>query len=392
MQVRCLCCLLLRSFSAKSAVLMLLTTCITAVDKFESKSKLTQGVGRAAYYPLHVVYYCRPSKPNLLRILADYSQPVEDDADCFEKLFPCIFKGISLTVPPPMYNRASLIITAARAGQGSDNAELAAGELLSRCRNSPEHQRFEDYFNPHPVIPVRTSYSPICCRSLLPSSASAGGAAPCCPRCALAHLLRHPPAPLFPAAQESIVEFFPLDTNMFSLEMPDAVKDLYSAASVAGSPAAIRDIRELLDLVAFRLSTVCISMNERPYIRYHQPRHEDGERSGRSYPFTLSTFLEAHLAAYAQAHPEWAPTGHKKATAGTDAHKAQKGNMPQEPATVLVLDRVSDLASVMIHDLGYQSLMGDLLNWIPGMVRSAPACCQHAHPPTHTHFAAQGGP
>ncbi len=170
------------------------------------------------------------------------------------------------------------------------------------------------------------------------------------------------------------MEFFPLDTNMFSLEMPDAVKDLYSAASVTASSAVIRDIRELLDLVAFRLSTVCISMNERPYIRYHQPRTEDGERQGRSYPFTLSTFLEAHLAAYAQAHPEWAPTGHKKASSSGDG-RAQKGNMPQEPATVIILDRVADLASVMVHDLGYQSLMGDLLNWIPGLVSAPPPAC-----------------
>jgi len=337
---------------------------LAAVDKFESKSKLSQGVGRAAYYPLHVVYYCRPSKPNLLRILADYSQPVEDDADCFEKLFPCIFRGISMAVPPPMYNRASLIITAARAGQGANNAELAAAELLSRCRNSQEHQRFEDYFNPHPIIPV-SSIVPFLPLRLL------------CLRMASRTTFR---------SQESIVEFFPLDTNMFSLEMPDAVKDLYSAASVAGSPAAIRDIRELLDLVAFRLSTVCISMNERPYIRYHQPRNENGERDGRSYPFTLSTFLEAHLSAYGQAHPEWAPTGHKKAPSSTDTSRVQKGNMPQEPATVLILDRVSDLASVMVHDLGYQSLMGDLLNWIPGMVRHLCSCNTSACPHHAAHI------
>lgn len=144
-----------RAGSERRAAITLPPPALAAVDKFESKSKLAQGVGRAAYFPLHVVYYCRPSPANLHRILMDYSAPVEDAPDCFERYFPCIFGDITLTVPPPMYNRASLVITAARAGAGQDNAALAAAELLRQSRASAEFQRFGEYFNPHTVVPVR---------------------------------------------------------------------------------------------------------------------------------------------------------------------------------------------------------------------------------------------
>ncbi|CAE7349629.1 SEC1A, partial [Symbiodinium sp. KB8] len=256
------------------------------VDKFESKQKILSGVGRAAYFPLNVVYYCRPTRANVERILMDYSAPVMPEPDCFERL-------------------------------------LAAAELQSKASRDATKQRFLDYFNPDPVVP------------------------------------------------ECAVEFFPLDSNMFSLEMPDALKELYSAAAVVRSEATQVALQERLDTIAFRLSTVCIALNELPHIRYFQRRDADGSSKGRCYPLQLATQLQVHLDQYAAQHPEWTPVGKGAAPAASKRGSGAK-NLPTKPATLLVLDRVDDLGAVLMHDLGYQCLMGDILDWVPGIPMGVP--------------------
>ena len=65
------------------------------VEVFETPQEIEDGKRRRAYPDLDVVYYFRETKENLDALCLDFldDAPV-DNRDWFEKLCPCIFRGI----------------------------------------------------------------------------------------------------------------------------------------------------------------------------------------------------------------------------------------------------------------------------------------------------------
>lgn len=78
----------------------------TVVELFESEKDLKEGRRRRAYPELDVVYFFREDEEDRAVdiICRDFRVPRPPDTrDCFEKLFPCIFRGIpaaSGALPP----------------------------------------------------------------------------------------------------------------------------------------------------------------------------------------------------------------------------------------------------------------------------------------------------
>jgi len=75
-----------------------------AVAMIESPAEIEKGQRRPKHEGLDAVYFFRPTAFNLTRLLEDYRVDVERDSrDFFERLFPCIFRGIGTVEPEPAW-------------------------------------------------------------------------------------------------------------------------------------------------------------------------------------------------------------------------------------------------------------------------------------------------
>jgi hypothetical protein len=205
------------------------------VDKFETKKQTDKGLGRRPYFPLDALYFVRNTRANLERILNDYEAPyVPVGEDCFERVCPCVFRGIKVEVPDPQYGDCRLLLVAARADVGAAPRWQEAHEFLeSSLTAQPRWARLGEYWQ-------RDSPLPDC-----------------------------------------LVDFHSLDTACFSLEMPDVLATLY-ARRLAGTPsrATQQEVYDLLDAVAYRLMHVCVALNEQPYVRFSEPLDDAGAPLG----------------------------------------------------------------------------------------------------------------
>lgn len=124
-----------------------------------------------------------------------------------------------------------------------------------------------------------------------------------------------------------------------------------------------------------------VAMNEHPNIRYSQS-------TPPSYIKSLATTIGKYMTAYRRSNPEWMPYGHqsvshlccrKRGERSTAAQRSRwrsimrwlpcsplcvalqmdgawrdgKPGEPPEPATLLVVDRLDDLAPALLHELVY---------------------------------------
>jgi hypothetical protein len=65
------------------------------VCPFEKKKELAAGLRRRRYDKFDALYFMRPKKANLEKVVEDFRDDVpEAKPDLLERLFPCIFKGI----------------------------------------------------------------------------------------------------------------------------------------------------------------------------------------------------------------------------------------------------------------------------------------------------------
>ena len=289
------------------------------VDKFVSTRDYNAGKGRQPFYPLNVVYFVRNSESNLRRILDDYKLSPEavEKPDCFERCFPFLFRSLTLPVNPPRYGDArTLFVAGKRSHDGPPNWRRAYAYLQTQAETNPEFSRFTEYWSPD--LPVK----------------------------------------------DCLMEFMTLDSHMFSLEMHNALSTLYSKECIIARDAEEMAVaREYLDLVAYRLSTVCIALNEHPHIRAAAYRDDDGNRLGAGYTSELAVLLESHLSAYKHEHPEWLPVG---STVGTGDNLDDRNGAPPEPATLLIVDRVADIAPALAHSMSYEAMLVDVLDATPG--------------------------
>ena len=90
----------------------LLSAGFMTVCPFETKKQLEGGLRRRQYSNLDVLYFMRPKRSNLARVLEDYRQDVvEEKHDLMERIFPCIFGGLPEVVrDPAMYADCRLLL------------------------------------------------------------------------------------------------------------------------------------------------------------------------------------------------------------------------------------------------------------------------------------------
>jgi hypothetical protein len=299
-----------------------------SVCPFETKKELAAGLRRRRYDKLDVLYFMRPKKANLARVVDDYKAdappPSPDLLERFFSLFPCIFKGIpELEGEPAMYADARLLLLAGpQQKPGVHNWQLA-------------HEFFE-------------------------SSIAARGAE-------LARLGKA----WVPATRvkDVPIEFMALDASLFSLDMHDTLSTVYTHALAAGTlddeelEAVRAKVFEHLDVVAHRLAMACVALNEVPFVRW--------SFSARGVSESVARETIKQLKAYREMHPGFRPWGdvaaREEARGGGGAGRAPlRPGEPPEPAVLIVVDRVDDLAPALLHDIAYSTLTTDLLDHEPG--------------------------
>lgn len=142
-----------------------------------------------------------------------------------------------------------------------------------------------------------------------------------------------PAGPLVKSFQEVFIEFIPFEARAFHLNMADSFGRLLKsgAESIPGNIAE-------LEVMASRLVSLIISLNEMPTIKY---------RSGGVAPDREGK-LSARLANLVQE--------------GIDHYSARNLNFKPVPGgDLIIMDRTVDLVSPILHEFTYQAMVHDLL-------------------------------
>jgi hypothetical protein len=258
----------------------------------------------------------RPKRSNLGKLCDDFKQEVlEEKKDVLERLFPCILRGIEELAPPPgLYASARLLVLPGpQTRPGIHNWQLAHDYIIGQIQNrGKELER-------------------------LGSSYRFEGQ----------------------EVRDCVVEYMAYEDSMFSLDLPDTVSTVYTHQLLAGAGAIDREelenlkgkVYDHLDVVAQRLMTALVAMNEFPYIRY--------SHSTRGIAEVVANSLKVEMKQYRDMHPSFAPWG------SAQAREERKEGGPTEPATVIIVDRVDDIAPAVMHDLTYSCVLTDLLDHEP---------------------------
>lgn len=113
----------------------------------------------------------------------------------------------------------------------------------------------------------------------------------------------------------------------------------------------MRHMDKHIDLIAHRLMTALVCLNEDPYVRFSSNSTELSRAVAES--------LVRQMRRYKEFNQSFRPHGHSGAR-NRQSVRPNEGD-PLEPATVIIVDRVDDLAPALLHDTGYGSLVVDLL-------------------------------
>lgn len=308
-----------------------------AVCPFETKKQLADGRRRRPYPALDVLYFMQPKKKNLQRLMEDYKTDiVEEKKDIFERFLPCIFKGVPTSEPDPaMYADCRMLvlpgIRKVEKFRTPTNWQVAEAVLI----NAVETRGKE-------LVQLSSSWQ----RDDTPT-------------------------------KECSCEVMAYEPNVFSLDTPDTLSIVYTHNLAAGVleaedlKAAQNKVYDHLDTVAYRLMTALVTLNEAPFIRYSS--------SPRGAAEIVARTLSKQLKVYRDEHPNFKPIGESNSSnnggygdddylgvaAGRNASANGRASGPSDPATVLILDRIDDLAPALIHDTSYTSLLIDLLGREP---------------------------
>jgi hypothetical protein len=289
---------------------------IIAVCPFETKKQLADGLRRRQYDTLDALYFIRPKRTNLGRLCDDFKQEViEEKKDVLERLFPCILRGIEELAPPPgLYASARLLVLPGpQSRPGIHNWQLAHDWIIGQIQN--RGKELEKLSSAYKFEGQET--------------------------------------------RDCVVEYMAYEDSLFSLDLPDTVSTVYTHQLLAGAGAIDREelenlkgkVYDHLDVVAQRLMTALVAMNEYPYIRY--------SHSTRGIAEVVANSLKTELKQYRDMHPSFAPWG------SAQAREERKEGGPTEPATVIIVDRVDDIVPAVMHDLTYSCVLTDLLDHEP---------------------------
>ncbi|KAJ3160712.1 vacuolar sorting protein VPS33/slp1, partial [Irineochytrium annulatum] len=145
-------------------------------------------------------------------------------------------------------------------------------------------------------------------------------------------ILQSPAKPATETFIELNLEFFPLESRLFHMDINNALFDIYHSQSIA-------EVDKQLATIAKKFRGVISCLNEAPEIRYHDPANTRETLSARLARMVHAEVLD--IQKYDKTFPS--PTPY-------DYHG---------PATLVILDRTVDLISPLIHSLAYQALAYD---------------------------------
>ncbi|KAH6916053.1 ras opposite [Coprinopsis sp. MPI-PUGE-AT-0042] len=196
-----------------------------------------------------------------------------------------------------------------------------------------------------------------------------------------ARLTSSPAEPYLQACKELMINFWPSEAQVFSLQEPGLFFSIYSPPRTEGAYKAARDrLEEDLKFMSKTISNLCITLNEYPYIRYYMPPShpplgplkpntqtrappppENSARwrtnlarggDARAHEAADTEFVTRLLAFMVEGNLE----EYKKAN--PDFGKPDAGR----PRGVLIItDRSMDMMAPLIHEFTYQAMACDLL-------------------------------
>ena len=129
--------------------------------------------------------------------------------------------------------------------------------------------------------------------------------------------------------KELSLEFLAAEANAFHLDLKSCLPALYGT-----DPSPM-----LRNIIARKLSTMCISLNEHPAIRY---------QGNSIHAKAIAQGVNEYIKAYKRANP-------KVSFNGDDAHDER------ERGQLLILDRTFDPLAPLMHEYTYQSMVYDLI-------------------------------
>ncbi|XP_057807399.1 protein transport Sec1a-like [Salvia miltiorrhiza] len=142
--------------------------------------------------------------------------------------------------------------------------------------------------------------------------------------------------PRIGALREMNLEYFPIDTQAFTTDQENALRELFGAENTSRADAC-------LNLMATRLATVFASLKEFPFVRYKASKGGDGDNgNGRELiPKKLAEAVWKNITTYRSSIPKF-PTA--------------------ETCELLIVDRSIDQIAPIIHEWTYDAMCHDLLD------------------------------
>ncbi|KAI9464431.1 Sec1-like protein [Lactarius psammicola] len=166
-------------------------------------------------------------------------------------------------------------------------------------------------------------------------------------------LTSSPAEPYLRGLQDLYINFWAMESQAFSLRVPEHFFSMYSPPRSDATARAERDrVEEDIRFAAKSIANVCITLNEYPYIRYYVPAHhgplEQSRQSEAAEAEVLSRVLafeiQSALDEYKRANPDF-----------------PKQDPGRQRATLIVTDRAMDVVAPFIHEFTYQAMANDLL-------------------------------
>mmetsp|Transcript_28911 Transcript_28911/g.46403 ORF Transcript_28911/g.46403 Transcript_28911/m.46403 type:complete len:665 (+) Transcript_28911:173-2167(+) len=137
------------------------------------------------------------------------------------------------------------------------------------------------------------------------------------------------------ALNEVNIDFLSYESRVFLLNQPYVLEKFMNP-----SEEAISESSRVIERIIKQLVSLCIAMNEKPYVRYEMPT---GSRIEKYIQFLVAS-----------------KTGFGKVFEETVKNLPNWKARPN-PATMLFLNRATDMAAPLIHHINYQSVLVDVL-------------------------------